>query len=239
MKRHTLLNISNSVTAALFLLGTTLFGTACSKSNGPTPNNNGNNGPNNNTNTGNKTTAIKYTNSAPTPINIYGYGGTAVIPVGGSITFTGTSGTTFTASANAYATMTSAMLSGTSTLGSQIGDKVSWSISNTFPTSDTLRQELYVDASVFYLRVRNTSSTKVKSLRINSDLGSQYRFLASDLVIPNNGETYDLGYFPASVNSTVYLFESAYGSASAGGLKWYLTCSLPMSNNQTYLAIVN
>src|SRR5262245_48402925 len=119
MKKAHLLNRATQ----MFLLCAILFSTSCSKTDGPSPvsntnsntnNSNGNNN-NNNTNHTGGTTAIKFTNNAPTPINIYGYGGTAVIPVGGSMTFTGTAGTVFTASANTYATMVSSMLAGTST----------------------------------------------------------------------------------------------------------------------------
>lgn len=166
-------------------------------------------------------TVIKFTNTTHTAINIYGYGGTAVIPVGGSMSFSGSPGTSFSASAYTY---------GTASNGAQLGERINWNLSETFPSSDTLRESLSVSSSYFYLQIKNVSSYTIGG-RIFVNYYSATGIESFDnVVIPNDGVTYSIGYFNALTTTDVRMAPSP-----ATGAYWDISLALPFITDQVGL----
>jgi len=209
--------------AVMGTLACAILTASCSKTNNSA--NPGNSNPNNSNPV---TTAIRFTNNTPTPVNLYYYGGATVIAVGASFSVSGTAGTVFTASANTFGTIDSSMTYGTSyTTGSQLGDPLNWTISETYPASDTLTFPLNVQPSEFFLKIKNTSSQNIGRIWVNYGISPGQEYFPY-LTIPNDGKVHSVGYFPAFTNSNLYLKSSNYT------INWSYTLSLPMVNNQVY-----
>ncbi len=172
-------------------------------------------------------TAIQYRNNTFTPIAIVVNGNALTIPVGGTGSFTGPTGSSATGTAS---TAGAASQLGISTPGGIIGNTISWSIDNTFPSSDTLRVPLDVGATYFFLRMTNNSSKNIIDYYVN--VGFSYGEFYQDVTVPNTGITYDLGYYLAYPSSNVQT------QSSDSKINWKAV-SLPFTNNQSFTATIN
>ena len=169
------------------------------------------------------TTSISYTNTTFTPIQITSNGVTSTIAVGGSVTYTGQFGTTNSYTAYTY---------GTTNTGTQIGGKITWSDSHTFPSSGTTTIPLNVEATIFFLKVKNSNASHSASgVYVNYNTTSQS---FDNISIPNDGNTYGVGYYPAFTNTEIYILANP---SSAGYWAQY-----PIFNfvpNQYYIMDMN
>ncbi len=142
------------------------------------------------------TTAISYKNNTFTPITIGVNGLTAIIPAGGSVAFRGSANAVASGSATTFGTANEL---GISTSGGIIGLTINWAINNTFPTSDTLKVPLDIGASYFFLRLKNSGTKNIIDFYVN--VGFSYGEVYQDVTIPNDGNTYDMGYYLVSCHA--------------------------------------
>jgi len=130
---------------------------------------------------------ITFVNDTYTPINIVVNGAGKTIPAeGGSVVYV--------ANVNTQASV-SASTSGT------YGATITWSFTDYFPSSggDNLREPLDVDAQYFYLEAKYSTSY-VKSLIVNEGFTDSTNEI---MTIPNDGNTYSIGYYPAFSNTMI------------------------------------
>ena len=147
---------------------------------------------------------ITYTNDTYTPISINVGGSTAIINPSSSVSFSGGAGT---------AVNVSASTAGTTTSGTQVGDLISWSFTDNFPTGgDQLTEPLDVSADYFYLYVINKLTSNINSIVVNSQ-STNY------ISVPNDWNTYATGYFLAgSGYVTLYVTTTAGDNISYSGI---------------------
>jgi hypothetical protein len=144
--------------------------------------------------------------------------------VGGTVKFNGTYGTLASGSATTSGSTPLGVLSG----GGIVGQVIYWQLNDKFPVSGTYTDTLNVGASYFYLSIVNNSSASIINYTVNDELGGGAFFVTA--TIPNNGQTYGLGYYLAYPNSNVKVEYST-------GLTTTLTnFGLPFVNNQAHTA---
>jgi hypothetical protein len=116
---------------------------------------------------------------------------------------------------------------GISSPGGIIGLEINWEISNPFPTrsKDTLRVPLDVGATYFFLRMANTGSKNIINFYVNYQFS--YGQVYQDVTVPNNGVTYDLGYYLA------YPYSNVQMQTSDSKVVWKAV-SLPFISNQSF-----
>jgi PKD domain len=131
-----------------------------------------------------------YRNKTFTPITIVINGQTQTIPVGGEVTLSGKPDA---------AAVGSAYTSGATSSGTQVGLKISWTINDTFNDSFA---DLNVSGSFWFLKIINSSSRQVTKVFVNYGLQSQS---IDNISIPNDGKTYNIGYYQSFSNSNVRL----------------------------------
>ncbi len=183
----------------LFLLATLLV-TGCTKST-PAPTNNngsGNGGGNNNGGgTGNgggggaSSSTVTFINDTYTPITINASNQTQSIPVGSQIVLTGTPGAALTGTATT---------SGQTSSGTQVGLLMTWNLNYTYPTSGNSSVKLDAESNYFFLKVINQSAYHMTTIYVNFGLAAQ---TTDNIDIPNDGKTYNIGYYNAYSNSNV------------------------------------
>jgi hypothetical protein len=159
------------------------------------------------------TTEIDYYNNTFTPVDIYVNSVYKVIPVGGYIAITGPYGSYAGGSANTYET---------NSAGAQVGLNLNWALSDSFALGT---KAVYIDvpSQYFFLKITNNSSYTITEVFVNYGLSSQS---LDYITIPNNGNTYDIGYYDAFTNSDLYLTASNY--------TWSYNLNLPFTQNQSY-----
>jgi len=175
------------------------------------------------------TTFISYKNNTFTPVTLTITGAaTKVIPVGQSVTISGSYGTTATGLA---ATSGAASQLGINTVGGAIGVPINWEISNNFPAvpADTLIQTLDVGASYFFLTMVNKGHQNVIDYSVN--IYFPYGTTYEDVTVPNDGKPYELGYYLAYTGSNVYAKFSNQTVDSLGIV-------LPFTTNQSITVTV-
>ena len=160
---------------------------------------------------------IVYVNNAYTPVSITVNNVTGTIPASGFISFSGTAG--------ASATVT-ASTSVTNQAGKTVGEVVTWSFTDSFPTNGTkLTVPLNIDTSYFYLKMANADpSDSVVYVKVN--YATPYEKMDS-VLIPNNGLTYVVGYYKAFSTTKVY------AAGSYPGTSWVLGTTIPDVVNAT------
>ena len=161
------------------------------------------------------TTQIEYVNKTFTPISITVNGANQTIPVAGSVFVSGSYGVTETATA---------YTSGTTISGGVLGTVRNWSLSDVFPATGSIVENLNVSSSVFFLQIKNTTSYPFVTLYVNYGLASQ---TAETVNIPNDGQTYNIGYYLAYTNSNVRVESTSYF--------WSSNLTLPFTANQGIL----
>jgi hypothetical protein len=135
--------------------------------------------------------------------------------VGGSAVFTGT--------ANASATYTGET-SGKTTSGAQVGLKLSWNNTTTFPATGSKAIDLQISTDYFFLFVTNNSTTKdLQKVYVNYGLTNQ---TLDNVVFAKGGTKFRVGYYKAFTNSNVR-FESGTSVWSFSNL------NLPFTVNQS------
>jgi hypothetical protein len=165
---------------------------------------------------GGQTSTITFINPAFTPIDITFNGQAKTAPVGGSAIFTGTANTAGTGTAST---------SGKTSSGTQVGLLLTWnSFTLTFPSAGTnLNSPLNVGGEYFFLKMSNTSGLTIQKVYVNYNTVSQ---TLDNISIPNNGITYNIGYYKAFSNSNV--------RAESGSSDWtWNTLNLTSTKNQT------
>ena len=164
---------------------------------------------------------IKFINPTFTTIDITFNGETTVILPGGSASFTGTAGVSATGNAST---------SGKNSIGNRLGLLMTWGIIEVFPSGGgTLDYTLNVGSDYFYLKIKNISTKTIDKVYSNYGTAAQ---TIDYLSLPNNGTTYDIGYYQAFINSNVRLESTT--------TFWYWnTLGLSFSNNQQITLTAN
>ena len=163
---------------------------------------------------------ITFRNNTFTPVSITINGVGQTIPVGGTVAYTGLYGTI----ASGGASTSSSTPFGINTADGTLGSVIVWNKNIPFPVSDTLRDTLNVGRSYFFLRLVNNSAYGIIDYYVNYafEYGSYYY----DATIPNDGRTYDMGYYLAYSSSNVQT------QNSKSGVVWKAV-TLPFTENQT------
>jgi len=181
----------------------------------------------NNGNTGNgggtgQNSTITFTNPTFTPIDITFNGNTKTAPVGGSAVFSGSANTTSTGNAST---------SGKTNTNTLVGALITWdNITQAFPSSgNNINYQLNVGSNFFFLKMKNTSNFSLLKIYVNYNLQNQ---TLDNVTIPNDGNTYNLGYYRAFSNSNV--------RAESGNYYWsWSSLSLSNVNNQSTTLTAN
>jgi len=164
-------------------------------------------------------TTLYYQNNTFTPVYITINGASNTIAAGSTVSFTGQQGSEANGSAST---------SGTTTSGSALGQTISWTLADNFPASGTQTNEINVSSDFFYLKINNTSPYAISSVYVNFGLTSQTLDYAT---LPNDGNTYGIGYYDAWTNSNVHLESISHF--------WDASLSLPLDDNQSYTFYAN
>ncbi len=165
-------------------------------------------------NINNVPTTITLNNKAFTPISVSVAGVTGTIPVGQSISFSGPPGSSVSVSGST---------SGQTTSGTLVGLLLTWSFSTSFPDNGDNPSDMNVGVDYFFLKIVNLSSYSITKVYVNYNLVPQ---TLDNIIIPPDGNTYNIGYYGAYSNSNVRL------EGSSGF--WYNDISLPFTQNQSY-----
>jgi len=168
-------------------------------------------------------TEIDFYNNTYTPVTITVNGATSTIPVGSFVAYTGDEGS---------AVNVTATTANYSTSGSQIGEQVSWTISDIYPSSSNSPQQDNIDvpSTYFFLKIINQSALTIGQVYVNYGLTAQ---TLDNILIPNNDNVYDIGYYLAFTNSNVNLI------SAGGSVNWDYNISLPLTINQDYIFTAN
>ena len=125
--------------------------------------------------------------------------------------------------------MGTATTSGKTSSGTTVGSTMSWTLNNTFPTSGNLNSNLNVGGDYFFLKVKNASPKSINKVYVNYGLVNQ---TLDNVVIANDSQTYNLGYYKAFSNSNV--------RGENGTYAWsWNTLSLPFTQNQSFTVVAN
>jgi len=161
---------------------------------------------------------IDYYNNTFTPVSIFINATKKVIPTGGSASFTGPYGYYIRGLATTYEANSS---------GAQVGLQLSWNMTDSFPLT-TKSVYINVPPAYFFLKIANKSSYAINQVFVNYGIDSQS---LDYITIPNDGKTYDIGYYYAFANSNLYLTASNYS--------WSYNLALPFTENQAYTFVTN
>jgi hypothetical protein len=146
-----------------------------------------------NSGSGSTTGVITYTNHTFTPITLTINSQVQTVAVGSSATVSGTPGTTYSGTA---------VTSGSTSGGTQVGLKLTWNLNGTFP-SNSSSVSLDVISDYFFVFITNNHASKtITQVYVNYGLTSQ---TLDNISIPNNGTKYGIGYYKAYTNSNVRL----------------------------------
>jgi hypothetical protein len=118
---------------------------------------------------------------------------------------------------------------GETTSGSQVGGRLTWTIDDEFPASGNRNINFDVESDLFFLEVINNSEFTITQVYVNFELQSQ---TLDNVSIPNDGKTYNIGYYRAYSNSNVRLGTDL-------GYWHQPTLDLPFSKNQKYTFTAN
>ena len=176
------------------------------------------------------TSYVSYKNNTFTPITLnITNGATTILPVGGSVAFSGTHGHALLGSATTSGAATSF---GIDNPGGVVGLLINWDINSDFPSTagDTLQQPLNVGSTYVYLNVVNKGHQDVIDVHVNS--GFTYGAEYGDVTIPNDGKPYTLGYNLAYNGSNVVAQFSNKTFDSVG-------IALPFTTNQILTVTVS
>lgn len=165
-------------------------------------------------------TSIVYYNNTYTPVYITVNGSQATIPAGESVVFDGTPGD--------YADVYAYTMGQTSS-GTQIGLKISWDFSENFPISGVYETDINVSAKYFFLQLKNSSPFNIGQEYVNDGLSSETR---DDVLLPNDGNVYDMGYYEAFSNTRVATY------TPSGAFVGTVNVRLPFTVNQHSLLTV-
>jgi len=137
-----------------------------------------------------KTTA-NFKNNTFTPVTLNINSQSYTVGVGSTVNIQGSpaSQSTFSAETN-----------GKTSSGTQVGLKMTWNGSVTFPASGSYTTNLDVPGKYFFLRGQNNSGQPMTKLYVNYGLVAQ---TLDNITIANNGQLYSLGYYEAYSNSNV------------------------------------
>ncbi len=138
---------------------------------------------------------ITYQNNSYTDLNITLNGTAYVITAKSSVDFTGPAGSVLQAT-NVH------------TAGG-FGEVITWSdFTDHFPINgDYLTEPFDVSAAYFFLRITNVSPYVINSLQVNY---SNSYFTHEYPYLPNDGLTYDIGYYFLEGNTDVYAESGVY-----------------------------
>lgn len=145
------------------------------------------------------TASITFSNNSFTPVDITFGGVTKTIDVKATAVFTGRPSTSVTGEAVTF---------GKTTSGTQVGGKITWKLSYSFPPNGNVNIDLNVANDYFFLFVSNNSSKTINKVFVNFGLQSQ---TLDNLSLPGNGTKYSVGYYRAWNNSNAR-FETGDGT---------------------------
>lgn len=138
------------------------------------------------------------------------------------MTYTGAYNTTMSYTAFTY---------GVSSLAIQVGQKVTWSDTHTFPASGVSTINLDVASSMFFLKIQDlNASNSVQGIYVNYGTVAQ---TLDNINVPNDGNVYNIGYYNAYTNTELYIL------ANHTGVYWSYFPALSFVQNQSFTFILN
>jgi PKD repeat protein len=96
----------------------------------------------------------------------------------------------------------SAKTSGKTSSGQQLGLEISWS-ENSIVLEEVLDIELSAGSTYFFLNITNSGSGSLNNLWVNYGLSTQ---MYDNILLPNDGNKYKIGYYKAFSNSNVRMY---------------------------------
>ena len=157
---------------------------------------------------------ITYSNNTSTPIKIVIGSQTQTIASKGQVVLTGKPGSVLSGTAST---------SGVTSSGGQVGNLMTWTLDDTYPSTGNLTINMNVSTDFFFLEITNKSSFPISKVYVNYKLISQ---TVDNISIPADGKTYSIGYYKAFSNSNV--------RAEATGGNFSGNITLPNTINQVY-----
>jgi hypothetical protein len=165
-------------------------------------------------------------------LTIQGQSGPQVLPAGG--------GRTFNYPANPGIVSYSGSTSGTTIQDTQVGLLMLWTftVSTAGKPADTV--DLTIDSTYFFIYVQNSGAYPLTNFYVNYGLASQ---TYDNISIPNDGQSYPIGYYPARSNTQVRAFRgntSTYVYWNQGvhfTLPWTSNQSTELVNNTAVTAL--
>ena len=164
------------------------------------------------------TSDITFYNNVFTDVYITIGSSTKVAKPEGSVTFYSVQGSSATFSA---------YTSGATSSGTQVGLKLTWDNSVSL-TGDPQSFTLSASSTYFFLYMKNTGSVDLNPIYVNYGLSSQTK---DNVVIPNDGTKYRLGYYKAWSNSNVRAYHNGTSTYSYWNQGTHFT--LPFTKNQS------
>ena len=171
---------------------------------------------------GTQTGTVTFYNPTSTTVSITVDGVAKTIPVGGSVKYTGKSNEVVTGNATT---------SGTTSSGNILGELITFTWTSLYYPSGGSNINYYLDipSAYFFLKLKNVSTKNVQKVYVNYGYANQS---LANILIPNDGLTYTVGYYLAFTNSNVRL-------ESASTFWFWSPLSLSFTNNQSITLTAN
>lgn len=168
---------------------------------------------------------ITFNNKAFTPMEITFGGVTQTAPAGGSAIFSGTAGGWQSGTA---------ITSGKTVTGNQVGLELTWSLSYQFPSSGNQSININVSSDYFFIKVRNNGTKPLTNFYVNYGLQSQ---TLDNISIANDNVVRNVGYYRAWSNSNVRA--DLQGANQTVTWQHGTHFTLPFTNNQSPTLVNN
>ncbi len=120
----------------------------------------------------------------------------------------------------------SALTSGKTSQGTQVGLELIWNLSEQFPSSGNQTINVNVSSNYFFIYLKNSGSTPLENFYVNYGTIEE---TVDYIVISNNGFNTGVGYYKAFSNSNA----KAYYQSNPNSYWYWNTFNLPFTNNQS------
>ncbi len=164
---------------------------------------------------------ITYFNNTFTPVYITINGSSTTIQPGESVFYYGTPGDNAVGTATTY---------GQTNSGTQIGDAINFTFNDVFSYNGGLEDDINISSDYFYLKINNASSFNIGQEYVNFGTNAH---TYDQVSIPNDGNTYGMGYYLAYNNTELRLL------TSGGGHVWDYVINIPFQQNASYTFFAN
>jgi hypothetical protein len=155
--------------------------------------------------------SIQYDNNTFTPVYIDVNGSTSTIPAGGSVIYTGLTGSSVRVQASTYGSY---------------GLTFNWDYNDIFPSGGNLLTEPFdVGRNFFFLAINSIVRSQIIGISVNSGL-------TDNVSIPGDGNTYEIGYYDNPTNAQVRLIFSNNSATT------YSNLNIPYVTNAYYDLVI-